>query len=131
MSRLGKYESTFLRLMLCIGLLFTVLVPVEAAVFAQDGSAPLWVVRSLPTGEYGVSEPRGLAFSFAANTLLLLDGGGNITLITMSEESMGTRAIPEGAADPLNTAFDDRTGSLFVFNRVQSELAKIKADGKG
>jgi hypothetical protein len=131
MSRLGRYESTLLRLMLCIGLLFTVLIPVEAGVFAQDGSAPLWIVRSLPTTEYGVSEPSGLAFSSVANTLLLLDGGGNITLITMSEESTGTRAMPEGAADPLNTAFDDRTGSLFVFNRGQSELAKIKADGNG
>src|SRR5919106_1533441 len=106
MSRLGTYESTLLRLMLCIGLLFTVLIPVEAGVFAQNGSAPIWVVRSLYTHEYGMNEPKGLTFSAKANTLLLMAGDGNITLVTMDEESMGTRSIAEGQADPLNTAFD-------------------------
>ena len=45
--------------------------------------------------------------------------------------SAGTRVISEVQDDPLNVAFDKKSGSLFVFNRGKSELVKIKADGKG
>lgn len=117
--------------MLLIGLVIMSVIPVRSQAFAQSDSAPIWIVRSLYTSEYGVNEPKGLAFSSAANSFLLLDEAGNITSVTMGEDLAGSGVISEVQADPLNAAFDDRTGSLFVFNRGKSELAQIKADGKG
>jgi hypothetical protein len=39
--------------------------------------------------------------------------------------------VPEVQDDALNMAFDQKSGSLFVFQRGKSELVKIKADDKG
>ena len=131
MASFGKFRGTSMRLMLFIGLVIISVLPVRSSVLAQGNSAPLWVVRSLYTSEYGVSAPKGLAFSPAANTFLILDGSANIALVTMAEDNAGSRVISEVQADPMNVAFDKKSGSLFVFSRGRSELAKIQADGKG
>jgi hypothetical protein len=131
MSHFGKLRGTLSRLMLLIGLLIVSVLPVRSWALAQNDSAPLWVVRTLHTSEYGVTEPKGLAFSSAANTVLLLDESGTVALVTMGEEHAGSMVIPEVQEDPLNAAFDETTGSLFVFSRGRSELAQIQADVRG
>src|SRR5215216_5721946 len=110
MSCLGKYRGRFLHLILVIGFVFTPLISIRSWAFAQSGSAPLWVVRSLYTSEYGISEPKGLAFSSPANTFLILEESGNAALVTMDEAYAGTRVIPDAQDDALNVAFDDVTG---------------------
>src|SRR5687768_15380171 len=131
MSHLDKRRTKSLYLMLLIGLVIAFVIPARSWASAQDGSAPIWVVRSLSTSEYGVADPKGLVFSSEANTFLILDGSANVTQITMDEEHAGTRNIPEVQNDPLNAAFNQKTGSLLVFNRGTSELIQIRADGKG
>jgi len=131
MSHLDKLRGKVLHLMLLIGLVIASVIPARSWASAQDGSAPIWVVRSLSTSEYGVTDPKGLAFSSAANTFLLVDGNAHVTLVTMGEDRAGSRVISEVGDDALNAAFDERTGSLFVLKRGRSELVKIKADGKG
>ena len=130
MSRFSKYKGSLMRLLLVLVFVFTPLISIRTWAFAQGSSAPVWVVRSLQTSEYGVSEPKGLAFSSEANTFLILDGSANVTLVTMGEEHAGMRAIPEVQNDPLNAAFDKKSGSLFVFKRGTSELVQINTDGK-
>jgi VCBS repeat protein len=131
MSYLDKLKRKSLHLMLLIGLVIATVIPAYSWASAQDGSAPIWVVRSLSTSEYGVADPKGLAFSPEANTFLILDGSATVTQVTMGEEHAGTRNIPEAQTDPLNAAFDKKSGSLFVFNRGKSELVQIRTDGKG
>src|SRR5687768_2908847 len=130
MSFLANYRGTLGRLMLVIAFVFTFLVPAGLRASAQS-DAPIWVVRSLSMREYGVSEPKGLAFSTAANTFLILDGTGNITLVTMGEDPAGSAILSEVQEEALNVAFNDQTGSLFVFDRGKSELVKIQANDKG
>jgi uncharacterized protein YjiK len=129
--RFAKLKGILLRLVVLIGIVFTPLIPVQLGASAQDSSSPIQVVRSLYTGEYGVNDPKGLAFSPTANTFFILNGNGNISLVTMGEDNAGTRNLPEVQNDPLNVAFDQKTGSLFAFKRGKSELVKIKADGNG
>jgi uncharacterized protein YjiK len=88
-------------------------------------------VRSVYPREYGVNAPKGLAFSSVGNTFLILSESNSIALVTMHEDSAGIRSIPEVMNDPLNSAFDEQSNSLFTFNHAKSELVKIKADGKG
>jgi hypothetical protein len=129
--RFIQLRGRLFHLFLLIGLVIAVLVPVRSWVSAQGTPPPLWVVRSLPTGEYGASAAQGLAFSPAANTFLILDGTARLALVTMGEDPAGTRVLSDVQDDPLNVALDGRTGSLFVLMRGRSELARVKLDGKG
>jgi hypothetical protein len=131
MSYFGKLRGILVRLILLIGFVITPLISIRSWVSAQGSSAPLWVVRSLYTSEYGVNEPKGLAFSSMANTFLILDGSANAALVSMGEDNLGIRNLPGIQNDPLNVAFDDQTGSLFEFNRGMSELTEFRADDKG
>ena len=131
MLSLSKFRGYLLRLLLIIGVVLMPLVHVRSWAFAQGNSAPLWVVRSLHTSEFGIDNPKGLAFSPAANTFFVLNESENITLVTMDEDLEGILSLPDTQNDPLNTAFDKKSGSLFVYNRGKSELVKIQADGRG
>ncbi len=130
MLEFGKRRG-FLRLIFVVGLVLAPLISIRSRVSAQDNAAPLWVVRSLDTSEYGVIDPKGLAFSSVANTFLVLDQSANVALIGMGEDNEGIQNIPEVQNDSLNAAFDDQMSSLFVFNRANSELLQIKADTQG
>jgi len=130
-SYLSNIQRTLLRLLLIVGVIFTPLVSTRSSASAQNSSAPFWVVRSLYTREYGVNAPKGLAFSSIENTILILSESTSMALVTMREDSAGTRNIPDAMNDPLNSAFDEQTDSLYVFNHGKSELVKIKADGRG
>src|SRR5215207_1036006 len=129
MSEIGKYRKVSLRSLFVIMLVIVSVIPVHTWAAAQQSSAPIWVVRFISTGEFGVDTPKGLAFSADENAFLVLDGTSGATLIAMAEEPAGKRAIVEAGVDPLNTAFDKRTDSLFVFDRGRGELAKVNADG--
>jgi len=127
----AKFKGILLRLAILIAIAFTSLIPVQLDVSAQSASAPIQVVRSLYTEEYGINDPKGLAFSPTANTFFVLDGSGNISLVTMGEDNAGTRVLSEVQDDALNVAFDKKSNSLFVFKRGKSELVKIKSNGNG
>jgi hypothetical protein len=131
MLNFDKFRGTWLRLMLLIGLVSVSVIPVRSWVSAQSSPGPLWVVRSLHTHQYGMDQARGLAFSSAANAFLFLDGSGTAAVVRVGEDGAGSRLIPEVQDDPVTAAFDDSTGSLFVFKRDTSELARINADDSG
>ncbi len=127
----SNIQAMLLSLLIIVGVVFTPLASARSSVSAQSNSVPLWVVRSVYTREYGVDAPKGLAYSSVGNTFLILNESTSIALVTMRGDSAGTRNIFEVVDDPLNSAFDEQTDSLFMFNRGKSELVKIKADGKG
>src|SRR3972149_6491635 len=93
MSHFAKLRGRSLHLMILIGLVVVSVIPVHSRASAQNGSGPLWVVRALLTSEYGVDEPKGLAFSPTANTFLILDGNANDTMVTMGEDHAGIRVL--------------------------------------
>ena len=129
--RFIKITGRLFHLAILVGMVFTALIPIQLSVAAQGNSAPIQVVRTLYTSEYGVNDPKGLAFSPTANTFFVMDGSGNISLVTMGEDNAGSRTLPEVQSDALNVAFDKKSDSLFVFKRGKSELVKIKANGNG
>ena len=126
-----KLEGILLRLLTLTGILLTAIGPVQLQASAQGGSAPIRVVRSLATSEYGAYAPKGLAFSPVANTFFVMDGSGIVTLVTMDEDNAGTIPVSETQSDPLNSAFDKKSESLFVLDHGKSDLVKIKSDNKG
>ena len=131
MLRFSKPNAYQLRLLLLILILALPMAHVQSWAFAQSNSAPIWVVRSLHTKEFGINNPNGLTFSPTASTFFVLNENENITFITMGEDNAGTLSLPDVQTDPLNTAFDKKSESLYVLNRGKSELVKIKADDRG
>src|SRR5688572_9476730 len=127
----AKFKGILLRLVILMSIAFTSLIPVQLGANAQGNSAPIQVVRSLYTSEFGVNDPKGLAFSPTANTFFIIDESGNISLVTMGEDNAGTQSLSEIQDDALNVAFDKKSDSLFVFKRGNSELVKIKSNDKG
>src|SRR5688572_6054378 len=121
-SRFVKIRGISMRLAVLMVIAFTSLIPVQLGADAQGNSAPIQVVRSLYTSEFGVNDPKGLAFSPTANTFFVIDESGSISLVTMGEDNAGTQVLYEFQDDALNVAFDKRSESLFVFKRGNSEL---------
>jgi len=124
-----KVRGILIRLLILTGMILTPRLSVQAS--SQSGSAPIWVVRSLHTNEFGIQNPKGLAFSSTANTFFILNESTDIGLVTMGEDNAGVIALSEAGSNPLNTAFDRKSESLFVLDHGKSELVKIKADNKG
>ncbi|HXQ38940.1 MAG TPA: hypothetical protein VN843_33365, partial [Anaerolineales bacterium] len=128
-SHTVRIAGIFSRLLVIIAIL-TPALPVQFNASAQGNSAPVRVIRSIHTNEFGANDPKGLAFSPTADSFLIL-GSTDTTLVTRGEDNAGTLALPEVQADPLNAAFDKKSGSLFAFNRGKSELVKMQSDSRG
>jgi hypothetical protein len=131
LSHAGKFRRAFLRLLIAVPLIFTPARSVQSWFSPQQDAAPIWVIRAIPTGGYGVSDPKGLAFSARANAFLILDGSAHVTLVGMGEEAAEATILPTSIGDLLNVAFDRRTDSLVVFDHERAELTKIQADRDG
>ncbi|HSL46392.1 MAG TPA: carbohydrate binding domain-containing protein [Anaerolineales bacterium] len=120
----GKF---LFRLFVILVIAMPVLLPEKFSVSAQEQGAPFWEVRSIYTEEFGISAPRGLAFSPAANEFLVWSADGSITPVSMYEEPGTPISIDVAVEDPVNVAFDPSTESLFVLNPGRSELAQVNS----
>ena len=125
----NNLKKILIRLLILTGIILTPLRTVRAA--PQSPPAPIRVVRSIYMNEYGIQDPKGLVFSPIANTFFILNESTNISLVTMGEDYAGTVILSDAQSDPLNTAFDKKSESLFILNRGKFELVKIQADNKG
>ena len=126
-----KPTGTLLHLAIFVSVVLAPLGAVRLQAAAQSNPGPAWLVRSLFMNEYGLQHPKGLVFSPDANTFFVLNESMDATLITMGADHAGTLSLPDVPSDPLNAAFDQKSNSLFVYDRGKSEIAKIRADEKG
>lgn len=131
MIDIGALKGRLFHLLILTGLIIATILPVRFSVAAQSSSDSVWVVRSIPTAKYGINGATGLAYSPAADTLLILDANANVGLVSMGEDNQGILTIPDLQSDPFNVAFDTRTNSLFGLDRGKSELVQVKADDRG
>jgi uncharacterized protein YjiK len=95
---------------------------------AQSNHGYVFLVREIELTELGVTGLEGLAYSPAADVLLAIQsqtGNGNrpVALIDRIEELRGMSDLQGQPSNALNTAFNDRTNSLFIFDPASQELA--------
>ena len=122
----------FRKVLACLFLIIGMALPAaNYGVSAQSEQTDFWEVRTIYTIDYGVPHPLGLAYSLAANEFLVWGSDRNIAGISMYEDPAGTLTIAAAVDSPLNVAFDNRTNSLFVLNRTNSELVKVTAGQNG
>ncbi|MGB7874670.1 MAG: hypothetical protein WBL25_09825, partial [Anaerolineales bacterium] len=118
-------------LLLSILLLVISSIAVVPKVAAQPGDKGWGKVRSIYAADYGLSGPRGMAFSPDANAFLLWDAKDDVTGISLREDPVDMAGLNIPVEDALNVAFDNSSNSLFALNAGNSELEQMHANAAG
>jgi len=125
--------KTLTILIILIALLFAPAVRShENFVLAQSAPEHLRFVRSIFTGEFGLTSPKGMAFSPTDNSFILFGSDeASMGSISLYEAFNGTGSLSGGVDNYLDIAFDEKSGALFVLNQSSSLLSKIQINSKG
>ena len=124
-----KGTKRFICLIVFITLVIGFVAPAPSWVAAQKDHDPVWIVRTLHTGEYGVREPQGLVYSHRNGSFLLWGADGDVTTLSYDGGVTGIFALGAVLGDSLSLAFDDSTGRLVVLDQGAG-LVKIDLDGE-
>jgi hypothetical protein len=110
-------------------LLFSLLT--DSRTLAQDPYQRL--VRRFEMPELGIPNPAGLAFSPAANALLVVPSPGTTDLIavTFAPDLADSTILATALVDPVNMAFDAKFNSLLFWDAGVDELVEIKTGANG
>ena len=138
----GEFDKRAATL-ICIGSLSLLIVLVFCGwsnALAQSSQGTVQEIRTLYPSEWSVPRPAGLAYSTGFGELFLLDKdtggpsgeeGAQIVVVTPSEQFVGVVTLDYASDNAINMAFDDGSGSLFLLNQAQAQLAQIKLDANG
>jgi hypothetical protein len=102
---------------------------------AQGEDGYIEEVRAIDTNDAGLFNPAGMAFSFDANVLFILEASStthaNIATLTPFEELADTLSVDVSVVDPINLAFDNLFDRLLLFDSGANELVEIKTKPDG
>ncbi len=103
---------------------------------AQSANAYVYLVREIELAELGVAGLEGLAYSPNADVLLAIqsrtqNGIRPVAMIDRVEELRGRSELQGQPFNALNTAYNDRANSLFIFDPATQELAATGAEPDG
>src|SRR3990172_7607693 len=122
------------------GLILLLALMTGSITFAQERPGYLRLVRAIPAGDVGVSNPVGLAFSPAASAFLVLEAGAaaqpgettaTIRLVTPLEDTLGAVRVATAIADPLNVAVDSQANRLLILDQAADELIAVRLGAEG
>jgi uncharacterized protein YjiK len=103
---------------------------ITSLVTAQSVPLRLYQVKTINTRELGMNRPRGMTFVPGEQSFLVWGDMGSVTM-TID----GDPGIPVDVADlidnPLGTAFDQHSDSLFFLTTNATELTKIESEEVG
>ena len=80
--------------------------------------------------ELGIPNPAGLAFSPAANALLVAPSPGttDLMVVTFAPDLADSTILATVLVDPVNMAFDGKFNSLLFWHGSVDELVEINAE---
>ena len=99
----------------------------KPVVLAQTQPHPFKDIRSIYTAELGVSYPTGLVYLPQSKGFVLWGGSetSEVQLLSEYEHPAGSLSLPVAVENPLSTAFDSQSNSLFILNNSAAELVQI------
>ena len=108
---------------------------------SAGGEAPyLRLARAIDTGDLGIPNPGGLAFSPAGNEFLVVQARGtskptpnaaSIVMVTLTEDPAGSVSVPDAVTDPTNLVVDRTANRLLTFDAGTEELVAIGLTSRG
>ncbi|WKZ15139.1 MAG: hypothetical protein QY317_14685 [Candidatus Jettenia caeni] len=113
----------------------------NSATLAQDNAVYIDQARTIETRYLGILDPAGLSFSSKAGIFLIVDHSklaqsssdlsSDITIITPTEDLVGSVRIADYIHDPINMTFDKKASRLLIFQSDTNTLVEIKAGSDG
>ena len=128
MLEAGKRKRSSFVWFVFVMLVIILVLPARPWVSAQNSPAPVWIVRTLETGEYGVNAPGGMAYSARSDAFLIWGQNDEISLVSMQEEFLGSVRTDKTMEEPINITFDDSTGDLFLLEGGRLHQAELAID---
>src|SRR3972149_5666833 len=122
------------------GLILLLALMTGSITFAQERPGYLRLVRAIPAGDVGVSNPVGLAFSPGASAFLVLEAGDaarpgdtttSISLVSPLEDTLGAVRVATAIADPLNVAVDSQANRLLILDQAANQLIAVRLRAQG
>lgn len=102
---------------------------------SAQANAYAFLVREIELSDLGVGQLEGLAYSPKDDVLLAIQTAENgvrpVAMIDRTEELRGVSKLQGLPLDILNTAFNDKTKSLFTIDPSTQELTAIQAGPNG
>jgi uncharacterized protein YjiK len=90
------------------------------------------LARAIDTGDFGVPNPGGLAYSPDAEAFLVVQQkSGRIVMVTHAEELEGSVDAAAAVTDPLNIVVDRRANRLLTFDAGKQELVAVRLTSRG
>ncbi|MDN3510959.1 MAG: hypothetical protein NG784_06605 [Candidatus Jettenia sp.] len=134
-------KNHFVYLMILAGFITFLSCIKNSAILAQDNAVYIGQARTIETRYLGILDPAGLSFSSKAGIFLIVDYSklarsysdlsSDITIITPTEDLVGSVRIADYINDPINMTFDKKASRLLIFQSDTNTLVEIKAGADG
>ncbi|MHA2282672.1 MAG: DNRLRE domain-containing protein [Promethearchaeota archaeon] len=114
-----------------VRLIFFLIIVIGSEIFAQNPYQRM--VQKFETPELGIPNPAGLAFSPAADALLVTPSSGtaDLIIVTFTRDIADSVTVATTIVEPVNMAFDGNFNSLLFFDASLEELVEIEAGENG
>lgn len=112
----------------------------SSASSAQEPPPYLQLARAIETGDLGIPNPGGLAFSPDSAIFLVVqaraageptENAARIFMITHTEELAGSVSVAAAVTDPLNLVVDRGANRLLTFDAGTQEIVAIRLTSRG
>ncbi|MEO7839325.1 MAG: hypothetical protein ABIU06_08245, partial [Anaerolineales bacterium] len=127
----SQKKTYIIHILMIIGLVLPALIPVGSWVLAQEELKHFSSSHSIPTSDFGIKSPAGMAYSPEADSFILWAADNALHIINAREETRGKVNLAQPVENPLGMAFDEQSNSLFLLSAGNTELAKIDMGQSG
>ncbi|NUN24936.1 MAG: hypothetical protein HUU09_16040, partial [Candidatus Jettenia caeni] len=132
----AKYKNLFIYLII-LAPFTSFLSSVRSSSALAHDNFYVGLARIIKTSRFNILNPDGMIFCSKSKTFFVVEAplsaqsSHNITMITSTEELVGSLPIATRITDPINMTFDDKANRLLIFQSDTKTLVKIKAGSDG
>ncbi|MDN3511458.1 MAG: hypothetical protein NG784_09135 [Candidatus Jettenia sp.] len=132
----ARYKNLFIYLII-LALFTSFLSSVRSSNALAHDNFYVGLARIIKTSRFNIPNPDGMIFCskskafFVVEASLSAQSSHNITMITSTEELVGSLPIATCITDPINMAFDNKANRLLIFQSDTNTLVEIKAGADG
>src|SRR5688572_26084057 len=127
----SQKKTYLIDILIIIGLVLLALIPVGSWVMAQEELKQFSSSHSIPTSDFGIESPAGMAYSPEADSFMVWAAENAFHIIKSQEEMASKINLVEPVENPISMAFEDQSKSLFVLGSGNTQLAKISTEQGG
>ena len=125
-----RTKTSIIRIFTLMVLILPVLVPVRSWVLAENEVRYFSSENVTYTSDFGIENPEGMTYFSSADSFVVWGVNKSERMIMLRNESSKKTNFAQYITNPLGTSFDKESNSLLSLDDGDTELHKIKVDGK-